>query len=57
MFSVPYDLTIPTPARLREAYWNADDERIVTDKVFGVGWAINAHALLRRLRLLDTTHL
>lgn len=54
-FRVPYDLTLPTPARLREAYWNPADDCIVTDKVLGVGWAINVHALLRKLRLLDTT--
>ncbi len=54
-FSVPYDLTLPTPVRLREAYWNPADDRIVTDKVLGVGWAINVHALLRKLRLMDIT--
>ncbi len=57
IFSVPYDLTMPTPARLREAYWNAADDHIVTDKVLGVGWAINVHALLRKFRLLDTTRM
>ncbi len=47
--SIPYDFTIPTIERVREAYWNAEDDHIITDKVFGVGWAINLHALLRRL--------
>ncbi|MFH1486530.1 MAG: DUF5808 domain-containing protein [Chloroflexota bacterium] len=47
-FSIPYDFSIPTPERLREAYWNPDDDRIFTDRVFGVGWAINFHALLRK---------
>jgi len=38
---VPYDFRPPTWDRIREAYWNPDDERIFTDRVFGVGWAIN----------------
>ncbi len=48
-FSVPYDFTIPSAQRLKEAYWNPDDDHIFTDRVLGVGWAINAHALLRRI--------
>lgn len=54
-FSIPYDFSIPTVERLREAYWNAQDDRIFTDRVLGVGWAINAHALLRRLGWLAST--
>ena len=54
-FSIPYDFTIPTVERLREAYWNAQDDRIFTDRVLGVGWAINAHALLRRMGWLAFT--
>ena len=38
---VPYDFRPPTWDRIREAYWNPDDDRIFTDRVFGVGWAIN----------------
>ena len=48
-FSVPYDFTLPTAQRLRQAYWNPDDDRIFTDRVLGVGWAVNVHTLLRRL--------
>lgn len=51
-FSVPYDFTIPTAERLREAYWNPNDDRIFTDRVLGAGWAVNLHALLRRLGAL-----
>ncbi len=54
-FSIPYDFTIPTLERLREAYWNVQDDRIFTDRVLGVGWAINAYALLRRMRWLAST--
>ncbi len=38
---VPYDFRPPTWERLMEAYWNPADPRIFTDRVFGVGWAIN----------------
>ena len=40
---VPYDFTPPTWARIRRAYWNPEDERLFTDRVLGVGWAINLH--------------
>jgi Family of unknown function (DUF5808) len=29
--------------------WNAEDDRLFPPKSFGIGWAINFHALLRRL--------
>jgi hypothetical protein len=38
---VPYDFRIPTIDRLREAYWNPDSDRIFSENVFGVGWAVN----------------
>jgi uncharacterized protein DUF5808 len=40
---VPYDFRRPTWRRVREAYWNPDDPRLFTDRVLGVGWAINLH--------------
>jgi Family of unknown function (DUF5808) len=33
-------------------YWNADDDRIFLPKVFGIGWDVNGHALLRRIGLM-----
>ena len=47
---VPYDFRPPTWDRLRESYWNPADERLFTDRVLGVGWAVNfarAQSLLR----------
>ena len=38
---VPYDFNPPTWDRLQAAYWNPDDERLFTERVFGVGWAVN----------------
>lgn len=47
---VPYDFRWPTLRRFREAYWNPDDPRIFTDRVVGVGWAVNFAQLLPRAR-------
>ena len=38
---VPYDFRLPTLERIREAYWNPYDSRIVVPEAFGIGWAIN----------------
>ena len=38
---IPYDFRPPTLDRLRAAYWNPEDPRIFTERVFGVGWAVN----------------
>jgi Family of unknown function (DUF5808) len=47
---VPYDFRFPTFARFRDAYWNPENPRIFTDRVVGIGWAINLAQLLPRLR-------
>ncbi len=47
---VPYDFRVPTPRRFRDAYWNPNDPRIFTDRVVGIGWAINFARLIPRLR-------
>ncbi len=49
---VPYDFRPPTWNRIRDAYWNPDDDRLFTDRVFGVGWAVNLH---RARTLLEQT--
>lgn len=46
---VPYDFRPPTLERLREAYWNPDDPRFLTDRVLGIGWGINFYSLLQDL--------
>jgi hypothetical protein len=40
---VPYDFSPPTWDRIRRAYWNPEDDRLFTDRVLGLGWAINLH--------------
>jgi uncharacterized protein DUF5808 len=47
---VPYDFRPPTWERIRQAYWNPDSDHLFSDRVFGVGWALN---LYRAKTLLD----
>ena len=42
---VPYDFRPPTWERLRESFWNPRDDRIFTERPFGVGWAVNLYQL------------
>ena len=49
---VPYDFRLPTLERMKAAYWNPYDSRILVPEAFGIGWAINLYALLERLRLI-----
>ncbi|HEX5501516.1 MAG TPA: DUF5808 domain-containing protein [Thermomicrobiales bacterium] len=49
---VPYDFRPPDWERLRAAYWNPDSDRLFTDRVLGIGWAINVAHLLRIAREL-----
>jgi hypothetical protein len=46
---VPYDFRIPTPERVKAAYWDPSSDRVFTDKVVGVGWAVNIPVLIRKL--------
>jgi hypothetical protein len=47
---VPYDFRVPTLDRVRDAYWNPDDPRLFTDRVLGVGWALNFYRLQAMIR-------
>ena len=47
--TVPYDFRLPTLDRLRDAYWNPDSEQLFSEKVFGVGWAVNIPVAARKL--------
>lgn len=51
---VPYDFRPPTWQRIRDAYWNPDSDRLFSDRVFGVGWAVN---LYRAKTLMEETFL
>jgi len=51
--AVPYDFRPPTWQRIRDAYWNPESDRLFSDRVFGVGWAVN---LYRAKTLLEDTY-
>ncbi len=46
---VPYDFRLPTIERVREAYWDPASDRVFTEKVVGVGWAVNIPVAVRKL--------
>ena len=50
---LPYDWRRPTLARVKQRWWNPDDRRLFTPKVFGWGLDLNLYELIRRIgRLL-----
>lgn len=46
---IPYDFRVPTVERVRSAYWDPASDTVFTEKVVGVGWAVNIPVLLRKL--------
>jgi len=40
---VPYDFRPPSWQRIRDAYWNPESDQLFSDRVFGVGWAVNLY--------------
>lgn len=47
---VPYDFRPPTFAKLKNALWNPDDERLVMAHPWGVGWTLNFGRLVKVLK-------
>ena len=50
--AVPYDFRPPTWDRIRDAYWNPNSDELFSDRVFGVGWAVNLHRAKELLELV-----
>jgi hypothetical protein len=50
---VPYDFRVPTWRRIHDAYWNPQSDHLLSDRVFGVGWAVNLH---RAKRLMEEAY-
>lgn len=46
---IPYDFRVPTFERVRRAYWDPSSDTVFTDRVVGVGWAVNVPVLIHRL--------
>ncbi len=40
--------------KIFSAMWNEDDERLFPPKVFGIGWTVNFHAVLRKAGIIDS---
>jgi len=47
--NVPYDFRFPTIERIKQRWWNPEDPRLLTPRVFGVGWSINLYQVRERL--------
>jgi hypothetical protein len=47
---IPYEFRLPTFARVKQRWWNPEDERIFTPHVFGVGWSVNVGRLVELAR-------
>jgi hypothetical protein len=54
---VPYDFRLPTIERIREAYWAPESDVVFTEKVVGVGWAVNLPTAGRKLAALAEQYL
>lgn len=46
---IPYDFRVPTVEKFREAYWAPESEQVFSDKVVGVGWAVNIPTAARKI--------
>jgi hypothetical protein len=55
--AIPYDFRVPTLEKLRRAYWDPSSDRIFSEHVFGVGWAVNLPVLARRMNGAVTQYL
>jgi hypothetical protein len=53
---VPYDFRVPTIERIREAYWAPDSDVLFTEKVVGVGWAVNLPVAMRKLSAIASQY-
>ncbi len=44
---IPYDFRVPNLDRLQSAYWNPDSQQLFSDRVLGIGWAVNIAQVVR----------
>jgi len=47
---LPYDWRRPTWERRRARWWNPDDRRVFTPKVYGWGYDLNLYRLVHPMR-------
>lgn len=53
---IPYDFRLPTIERIKNGYWNSESTKIFSPEVFGIGWAINFHALMEKMRIIGESY-
>jgi hypothetical protein len=53
---IPYDFRLPTIERIKQGYWNEDSNQIFLPEAIGLGWSINFHALLEKMRLIGESY-
>ncbi len=46
---VPYDFRVPTIEKIREAYWDPESDRVFSERVVGLGWAVNIPTAARKV--------
>lgn len=46
--AIPYDFRVPTLDHLRQAYWDPDSDVVFSERVWGVGWAVNIPVFTRK---------
>ncbi len=54
---IPYDFRLPTIERFKRSYWNQESDTIFTSEPWGIGWAVNFHALLEKMRIIGESYL
>jgi hypothetical protein len=47
---VPYDFRRPTAARFRERMWDPEGAHLISPRVFGVGWTVNAGRVVQLVK-------
>ncbi|KQY44391.1 DUF5808 domain-containing protein [Cellulomonas sp. Root137] len=47
---VPYDFRMPTVARFKERMWDPEGAHVISPRVFGVGWTLNAGRIVELVR-------
>jgi len=51
---IPYDFRLPSLEKLKEAYWNPYERRVIIPDPFGIGWSINFYTLLENLGVIKS---
>ncbi len=49
---VPFEFRVPTLQRIKERWWNPEETKVFTPRVFGIGWTLNFHRVLSLLGLV-----